>query len=283
MPGTTPVYEWLFSGAGVTAIAAFVAWLYRRRVKQGTASVSDASVIVDHELRPFVSPPPKWLKPVKIGGAFLAVALLACAAWEYHNKTRLLPPLPPGGVSVRVAYPVPMTLSRGKIVRLEESELPCSYGRKTGLGLEGLSSLPADLKRPYLTIEPTTFLLEATSDNQTIYNLFFETEVTNRGEPSIAKGWRLCIVQASGKPIEFKPEQFTPDKYTELGNGAVSLIDASNSLIEHGRLAKGWLLFKIPKDAITPSSFSGSLQCRDYRDRQSFFNFKANWIYIDAH
>lgn len=72
--------------------------------------------------------------------------------------------------------------------------------------------------------------------------------------------------------VDGKPQYFRPEN---LDHGYLDIVKSEQSLaqnttrtaIEHGRLAQGWLLFHMPSGIIDPSSFAGSLTCRDYLER----------------
>ncbi|MGB2632345.1 MAG: hypothetical protein WAM58_00285 [Candidatus Acidiferrum sp.] len=168
-----------------------------------------------------------------------------------------------------------MPLKKGNVVRIEKSAWPCSYGRTTGRGLDGLPTLPGglNLRKPYMVLLPTKFVIQSGND-EPIYYLFFETEITNRGESSVAKDWGLCLVDSHGKAVEFEAESFDPAGYSELGKKAISLMAVTNDApVEHAHSARGWLLFKVPKDLLTLPALNGSIYCRDYMERRVFFTF----------
>ncbi|MGB2633381.1 MAG: hypothetical protein WAM58_05545, partial [Candidatus Acidiferrum sp.] len=102
-------------------------------------------------------------------------------------------------------------------------------------------------------------------------------EITNGGESSVAKDWGLCLVDSHGKAVEFEAESFDPAGHIELGQKAVSLMAVTNEApVEHAHSAKGWLLFKVPKDFLALPSFNGSIYCRDYMERRVFFTFATS-------
>jgi hypothetical protein len=73
----------------------------------------------------------------------------------------------------------------------------------------------------------------------------------------------LCLSQDEKHAVHFEAQDFEPEKDVKT-----SLADAAlQSPIEHGRTAKGWLLFVLPKDQDL-QTFTGSIQCRDYLDRR---------------
>lgn len=110
--------------------------------------------------------------------------------------------------------------------------------------------------------------------NEGQVDLLFYAEITNRGEASIAKDWSLCLVQDN------KPSYYTPES---IDSGYLGMVPAGRSLaentsrvpIEHGHMAEGWLLFRLPRNSINVTSFSGSVGCRDYLEEQVFMTFST--------
>jgi hypothetical protein len=123
----------------------------------------------------------------------------------------------------------------------------------------------ANAKRPNLVIEADELSFTEWSDK--FDDLFFEVDVTNRGETSIAKDWKLCLPQGR-KALYFDAQdvgnlEFQPDI-------AKSTFVTS---IEHGHVVKGWLRFHVPRRAVVAAKFNGSVQCRDYLEHESLFAF----------
>ncbi|MGB2662935.1 MAG: hypothetical protein WAK48_02955 [Candidatus Acidiferrum sp.] len=245
------------------------------------------SYILDHTGHP--SPPSfsHWpqRKKILVVTSLFSFGFFGYLIWTRHenSKPHALPPSPPASISAFIFAESPFSLKRGNVIPLEKSVWPCSYGKTTGHGLDALPKLPGgpELLKPYLILLPTRFAIEYR--NQEPVYLFFETEVTNRGESSITKDWGLCVVDPNGKAAEFTAEAFDPTSHPELGEKPVSLIAATdNAPLEHGHSRKGWLLFKVPKDSLTFPAFNGSIYCRDYMERRAFFTFATSVTQTDS-
>ena len=120
-----------------------------------------------------------------------------------------------------------------------------------------------NLKAPALVPEVKRVIFRSTRDPNR-NEILLEVSVTNRGTPSIARGWRYCEIEG-GKPIRYLPADFTPeDPVKWFSKDRVSLVEASiNAPIETGHAVTGWLLFRTPTAGET-DSFIGALEFRDY-------------------
>src|SRR6202035_177159 len=137
-----------------------------------------------------------------------------------------------------------MTLDERGIVPISDAESVCANGNKTSYGLKGIESLPGgpSLHKPGLIIDGHRVRFQRSSSDPEHIETLFEIDVTNRGESSIAKDWRLCLLQ-DGKAVYCSAQDL------KLENGIkASVADVTlQSPIEHGRTVKGWLLFVLPK------------------------------------
>jgi len=230
------------------------------------------SVILQPDETPFVN-----TKSRRMLLLWLCVVAFVISGGEYfyfHRKNRVTQrrPDPPTLISAAFSAESPMTMSEGNIVPISAAASVCSDGSKVARGLKGIESLPGgpSLHEPKLMIDGHRIRIQTSSLDPEHLQLFFEIEVTNRGESSIAKDWRLCLSQ-DGKHAEyFEAQDFEPQKDIKA-----SLADATlQSPIEHGRTAKGWLLFVLPKDQDL-HEFTGSVQCRDYLEKRSFLIFMS--------
>ena len=209
---------------------------------------------------------------VAVLGALLLAAMGVYGIHRYSSRRpsaikQLGRPAPPSFLAAGIGSgPLPVTMSTGRVVRIPPTERPCTQSA-VGYGRDGLENLPggADLKRPRLLLDVDRFAFTEWSDK--FDDVFFEVDVTNRGETSITKNWRLCL--AHGKePLYFDAQvvndpQFQPD---------IAKATFTTS-IEHGHVARGWLRFHVPKEDFTLANFTGSIQCRDYLERVSLFAF----------
>jgi len=182
-------------------------------------------------------------------------------------------------VSLRVAMGTgtrPVRLESGHLLPYAKALLPCSYGHSAGYGLEGLNELPGGptLKKPWLLLQPTKYEIEEWADNGQIDMLFY-AEVTNRGEATIAKDFTLCLMK-DGQATFYRPESLGPGYLNVVKTGESLVENTRARKIEHGQMAEGWLLFRLPSKALDISSFSGSLACRDYLERQAVSVFQTD-------
>lgn len=223
----------------------------------------------------------KGVKPAAFlrRGTLLSVlgAVLACVLVVTGVRTyRHFYPTHPAGLAAPLGLIggfgsplIPMTEWQGRLFRVPASQRPCSNTR-IEYGEEGLENLPggADLKRPRLLLSPVSFGITEWSNQ--LDDLLFEIDVTNRGESSIAKDWRLCLVH--GKTALYFNAQplLDPSRGTDLARSTFS-----NS-IEHGHVVRGWLRFSVPKEDVDLKSLAGTLECRDYLERDSQLLFAAD-------
>lgn len=171
----------------------------------------------------------------------------------------------------------PMFLREGKIYNLSRSVIPCA-GKSVGYGRDGVEKMrgPGSSK-PWLVVEPVRFQFIDWSPVDP-EDLLFQVEVTNRGEPSIAKDWELCLVATDQTVRRFRAEELSAiefDRFKQLGENTNSLADvAFKEPIQRGRAVSGWVLFHLPPD-LKLETLTGSLQCRDYLDRPSSLVFST--------
>lgn len=105
------------------------------------------------------------------------------------------------------------------------------------------------LQRPMIIVEKGTFHFVITTLNgNTVF--LFQTVLVNRGEASIVKDWRLCLVGDDGKPSTYEPAEI-PEAGIPVDGATImptdDLIDAAmKTQIQHGSTQGGWVAFKIP-------------------------------------
>lgn len=131
----------------------------------------------------------------------------------------------------------------------------------------------AGLKRPMLLAKPGRFVLRNSSSPPEIYDLFLEISVTNRGEPSVAKDWRLCLVE-DGRPSRYMPEEITPSDVSSFQDKRLLEEATTEAPIKRGEAVVGWLRFRVPPSAVE-KTFTGSIECRDYLEHKYFTDFGA--------
>jgi hypothetical protein len=133
--------------------------------------------------------------------------------------------------------------------------------------LKAAAALPAGPRSdiPILVPEPQRVVFRTRTRDPNTLEIFLEVSVVNRGDVSIAKDWRLCLVH-DGKPLRYRAEELTAEDLSGFKDKS-SLQHISRSMpIERGHMAAGWLLFRVPKEAV--GNFDGSLECRDYLGRR---------------
>jgi hypothetical protein len=117
-------------------------------------------------------------------------------------------------------------------------------------------------KKPWLLAIPRRYIVRDWV-NEDSSDLLFEVEVTNRGEPTVAKGWTLCLVH-EGQPFKYDAESISANELTDLGEHPLSLEESAlRTPIAHGDAAAGWLLFHVPKKTLGDGTITGGLECRE--------------------
>jgi hypothetical protein len=133
---------------------------------------------------------------------------------------------------------------------ISHAKTPCSLGIGRTYSYNRLSEMPGGMnaKRPWLLPKPQRLIIQHKSmgNEKNIEDLVLEVAVASRGEATVAKDWRLCLLR-NNVPYRFRPEEMNAENRSML-NGGVSLLDVP--LIEHGREVNGWLLFRIPADVL---------------------------------
>jgi len=206
----------------------------------------------------------------------LAIAIiLGGSTWAYRRSeaiARRPRPAPVTGLKVGFASAsAAVTMPKRALIKVTPSEQLCSEAG-IGYGADGLEKLPGGpgLSRPQLLIVAHSFFYRTWSDH--FYDLFFEVVATDRGEATIAKDWRLCLVQ--GKEPKYYDSQ--PVDNADL-YGEVDLANSTyKASIEHGHAVKGWLRFHVPEADVNPAKFYGTVECKDYLEHKSRFLFRAN-------
>ncbi|HXC47340.1 MAG TPA: hypothetical protein VNU20_03550 [Candidatus Sulfotelmatobacter sp.] len=276
-------YKWMFDGIGGVALIALIGFLYRlwfkpssRSSTQTIGQESRSPLILDPFERPLPREAKKSVWAKRWAMALLVLAVLGICGRMYYRTTRISVLSPPTRFRVVVSSEIPVVLEHGKLLQLKPEQLPCSNGKSTAHGLEGLHDLPggADFKKPYFLLRAKKFIYEETPDGKSV-EFFVEAELTNRGESSVAKDWSVCFSTEGNKAVHFDAEHFQIADRPEIGAMAISLVDATSTMpLEHGHALNGWLLFRFPKDEAILKRFTGSVQCRDYLDRPAVSLFK---------
>jgi hypothetical protein len=226
--------------------------------------------IVRSDGKPYTNPKARRAAIIFIVVGCVTFFAIFYKTYSYYQKPKT--PSPPAGLVVRSTIDVPVVISSGRIFRLTNPQMLCAGGERTAYGLEGLQSLPGgpDLKKPRLVIDGHGFRFQTTSTRPDHLELLVEVDVTNRGEASIAKDWRLCLLQDEKHAVHYDAQRLSIE-----GDVKTSLADATlESQIGHGRAVRGWLVFYLPIDS-SFKTFTGSIECRDYLDRRSFLHFSS--------
>ncbi len=151
-------------------------------------------------------------------------------------------------------------------ISLSQMESPCTVlkGRKAYL-FDKLDSMPGGpgLKRPSLVAKLSRSVTRVVSSSTEDYEYFIEVSVTSRGEPSVAKDWRLCLVY-DGQPNRYYPAEIMSSDLSSFQNKTVLEESATSSPIKRGEAVVGWLLFQVPKKHLDAEPLVGSLEFRDY-------------------
>lgn len=121
--------------------------------------------------------------------------------------------------------------------------------------------------------------------NETFF--LFELTLVDRGEASIVKDWRICLVQ-EGMPVMYRASEIPPAGFPVQIGDAVKTIPVSDSLPEktistpvaYGNTAVGWILFKIPGTVIHDEFVQKhkrqfAIQFKDYLDHE--YTFDGAW------
>jgi hypothetical protein len=180
------------------------------------------------------------------------------------------PPLTPPTLRAASVVGNTMQFEEGKITVTTKPLNACVKGKKS-YGLDALPLLPGGraYSKPWLLAIPRRYVLMNWSDQEN-GDLLFEIEVTNRGgEPTIVKGWTLCLVR-DGKPLRYSDDEIPVQDIASLGQNPVPLANLGlNHPIEHGHAESGWLLFHVPKkDLGDLVLLNGALECRDYLEHR---------------
>ena len=233
------------------------------------------SRILDHRERPFAATPFKWRALLTWCVVVLIVVALGWGGSHYYVSHHPKRPGAPTLIRVAAVYDIPIVTSKGRTVNLPGELYPCSNG-KTGVGIDYLDTLPGgqNLTKPYLLLKTERFVF-AHPGNAETDEVLIETELTNRGETSIAKDWDLCFMSEDHKAIHIPAlKNVRMTDYPETGDSAISLSDSTASApIQHGRFVDGWLVFHLPKD-VPLASLKGTVSCHDYLERKSRIVFK---------
>jgi hypothetical protein len=228
----------------------------------------------------------KWRSLTRNQSVFLVLAIIGIVLalvfgipeiyWHYHAQIGLavkpLPPNPPGGLSA-------MTETRASFQDLErpvsisQMQSPCSPKSGKTYSFYNLDAMPsgAGLKRPMLLAKPNRFVIRNSSSSPEIYDLFLEVSVTNRGEPSVAKDWRVCLVD-DGQPSKYMPEEITPSDVSSFQDKTLLEEATTKAPLKRGEAVVGWLRFRVPPSSVT-KTFTGSIECRDYLEHKYFTGF----------
>ena len=201
----------------------------------------------------------------------IAVLFIGYGAYEYSYRRNHVRPNPPTNIVGTSTTEESIAMNEGNIVLITDAESLCSNGTKTARGRKGIENLPGGpfLHKPALVMDAHRFRIQNSSSDPEHMQILFEVEITNRGEASIAKDWELCLSQ-NGKRITFEAQDLTPTNDIKNSLADITL----QAPIEHGRSAKGWLLFVLPID-FDLREFTGSIKCSDYLDKRSYLIFSS--------
>jgi len=198
---------------------------------------------------------------------FVMCVIVAVASPSVKEKLFPLPlrPLSPGHLT---AYPtVEDSFRYGGRITKSQVRTPCfDPTRET-------RSISAN--RPVLSLMPERYVLKNNADRPDRSELFIEASVTNDGHDSIARGWRLCLVQ-EGKAVYYYPQDIGPSDLREAPTKFPDkrvLEESARSPIKRGDMASGWLLFYLPPSSDLNVDFNGSLECTDYQGNHVFAGF----------
>lgn len=218
---------------------------------------------------------------VVLVAALSAIGRISLGSFATTAKTPG-PPAPPTMLAVTTQFKTAFKDLETPI-SVSQASTPCTLKGGKAYPLNNLSSMPGgpSSKRPWLLPKPERLLLKSKgwvsggASNET-YDLFLEVSVTSRGEASVAKDWRLCLV-SNGKPFRYRPEEMSASDMETFEN-KVSLEQASmNTPIERGHALIGWLLFRVPK-TVVGNELVGSFECRDYLEHRYSISFGSSSV-----
>jgi len=196
--------------------------------------------------------------------------------WILGKKREPKQPPPPPGIHVVMSTGLPFEVYE-KPVAASRLRTPCTATSKGSTvysfaEVSAMHQVPSS-NQPWLLAKPQSLWVQPSALEEQ-YDLLLEVSLTNRGEPSIAKDWKLCLVDGD-KAFRYSAEDFTAGDTSALG-GRTSLADVAFRIpVERGRAIGGWLLFRVPKLEIDTDTdaFDASLEFRDYSERQYSTNF----------
>jgi len=118
--------------------------------------------------------------------------------WLLRKKEpKIPPPLAPSGLTIVTFGTVLPFEVYEKPVPASRLRTPCTATSKSGrvYSFAELSAMPQvpSLNRPWLLAKPLHLETQPSPASDQDYDLMLEVSVTNRGEPSVAKDWELCL------------------------------------------------------------------------------------------
>ncbi len=235
----------------------------------------------------------EWMGSFTLAAIFLALGVNWPSLQERVSRFKFLAPILVlvvgfaglgaivlgGLVTYRRFYPKPVAHQRPAAPTLiradarsgfEDVEKPISISQLsspcTPKGSRILPPNSIDPRKPLLAVTLERWVQRATSDPVN-YEILIEASVTSRGEASIAKDWRLCLVN-DNQASHYRPEEIVPSNLASFQNTTILEEAAVRAPIKRGEAVVGWLLFKVPR-AMSGAGHPllGGLDYRDYLGR----------------
>jgi len=270
------VLEYL-SGLGVVLLLLFF-WTCFVMIRESHVVQEPSLILIEtqptlHE----VSNRLRWFLRVAIVLVIGTVGVLVST--KFRRPSVHLPPPPPSIISATMIDT--FRWDGEEIGTLSKVPLrsPCLDKQGRIFSLNDLSSFPggSGAKRPWLVFTPKGVTVIGRSSEVNTYDLLFDVDLVNRGETSIAKDWKLCVLE-NGVPHRYPAKLYSDETEAVFGKQPSLANITFPKPVEHGSGARGWLLFSIPKMLLAKDwSAIGGLECRDYLDHKTSvaFGFSA--------
>jgi hypothetical protein len=197
----------------------------------------------------------------KIGRMLLLIVVTCAGAawygWQFWPRPiEPSPPPPPTLTSLVLSDDVPLNYSAKRLV-VSQKPTPCTMKHRRSYSFDELGSQPGGPKlgRTWLVAKPLRLFFEnrvlphnpQASTPADSADLLFEISVTSRGQPTVAKDWRLCLV-SQGNPVYYKPQEILPSDLEPFQNRVLLEQATIAAPIERGHAVDGWIMFRVPKD-----------------------------------